>query len=128
MGGDPVFVTGGTGYIGRALIDTLLERGHTVHALVREKSRAKLPTATVAVTGHTDTVGTMEYNKALSERRAASVKAALIADGIPVDQISATGVGKSDLLVPTQDGVREPQNRRVEIVFERKYPTPDPGA
>jgi iron complex outermembrane receptor protein len=73
--------------------------------------------ATVSVTGHTDTVGTVKYNQALSERRAAAVKAALIADGVAADEITAAGVGKSDLLVPTGDGVREPQNRRAVILM-----------
>jgi uncharacterized protein YbjT (DUF2867 family) len=48
---DPVFVTGGTGYIGRVLIDVLRDRGHVVHALVRPGSEAKLPGHTVPVIG-----------------------------------------------------------------------------
>jgi outer membrane protein OmpA-like peptidoglycan-associated protein len=75
--------------------------------------------ATVNVTGHTDTVGTVKYNQALSERRAAAVKAALIADGVSADEITAAGVGKTDLLVPTKDGVREPQNRRAVILMQQ---------
>lgn len=46
-----VFVTGGTGYIGRALIDTLRERGYRTHALVRPGSEAKLPADTSPVVG-----------------------------------------------------------------------------
>ena len=46
-----VFVTGGTGYLGRALIQQLLTRRHVVHALARPGSQHKLPTGTVAVTG-----------------------------------------------------------------------------
>jgi OOP family OmpA-OmpF porin len=72
---------------------------------------------TINVTGHTDTVGTVKYNLKLSERRADAVKKQLVADGVPGDEISTTGVGKSGLLVPTPDGVREPQNRRAEIVL-----------
>jgi OOP family OmpA-OmpF porin len=72
---------------------------------------------TINVTGHTDTVGTVKYNLKLSERRADAVKRQLVADGVPGDEISTTGVGKSGLLVPTPDGVREPQNRRAEIVL-----------
>ena len=70
------------------------------------------------VTGHTDTVGTAAYNQRLSERRAQSVKARLVTDGIADGEIAAAGVGKSGLLVPTADGVREPQNRRVEISLQ----------
>ena len=49
---DPVFVTGGTGYIGRALIDALRERGYIVHALVRPGSEAKLPNSALPVIGN----------------------------------------------------------------------------
>ena len=69
----------------------------------------------IDVTGHTDTVGSVKYNQKLSERRAAAVKAEMIKDGVSADAISTVGVGKSGLLVPTPDGVREPQNRRAEI-------------
>jgi len=72
----------------------------------------------INVTGHTDTVGSAKYNQALSERRASAVKAQLVADGVPAAEIATTGVGKSGLLVPTADGVREPQNRRAEIVLQ----------
>jgi outer membrane protein OmpA-like peptidoglycan-associated protein len=72
----------------------------------------------INVTGHTDTVGSAKYNQALSEQRAAAVKQQLIADGVAGTEISTTGVGKTGLLVPTADGVREPQNRRAEIVLQ----------
>ncbi|HLY55801.1 MAG TPA: TonB-dependent receptor, partial [Stellaceae bacterium] len=72
----------------------------------------------ITVTGHTDTVGTAPYNQGLSERRAASVKQGLVADGVDGSEISTVGVGKTGLLVPTADGVREPQNRRAEIMLQ----------
>ena len=71
------------------------------------------------VTGHTDTVGSAQYNQGLSERRAAAVKAELIADGLPDSEITTLGVGKTGLLVPTADGVREAQNRRATIELSR---------
>ena len=71
--------------------------------------------AHIDVTGHTDTVGSAAYNQGLSERRAAAVKAQLVADGVATTEISTRGVGKTGLLVPTADGVREAQNRRAEI-------------
>ena len=74
--------------------------------------------AQITVTGHTDTVGSAAYNQALSERRAASVKAELVKDGVAGGEITTIGVGKTGLLVPTADGVREPQNRRAEIVLQ----------
>jgi OmpA-OmpF porin, OOP family len=69
----------------------------------------------ITVTGHTDTVGSAEFNQALSERRADVVRKELIADGISPDEITAKGVGKTELAVPTADGVREPRNRRAVI-------------
>ncbi|HLY58425.1 MAG TPA: OmpA family protein, partial [Stellaceae bacterium] len=72
----------------------------------------------ITVTGHTDTVGTASYNQGLSERRAASVKTQLVTDGVPGGEVTTIGVGKNGLLVPTADGVREPQNRRAEIVLQ----------
>ena len=72
----------------------------------------------ISVTGHTDTVGSSAYNERLSVRRAQAVERALIANGIPRGDIVARGVGKTGLLVPTADQVREPKNRRVEIVEE----------
>jgi iron complex outermembrane receptor protein len=72
----------------------------------------------IDVTGHTDTVGSDAYNMRLSRRRAESVAAELEARGIPSSEIAIFAKGKKDLLVPTADGVREPQNRRVQIVYE----------
>jgi len=71
----------------------------------------------IDVTGHTDTMGSDAYNMRLSRRRAESVAAQLENDGIPASEIAIFAKGKRDLLVPTADGVREPQNRRVQIVY-----------
>jgi len=73
--------------------------------------------ARITATGHTDTTGSESYNMALSLRRANAVKDALVRDGVPAGAIQVIGKGKTQLLVPTGDGVREPQNRRVEIVL-----------
>ena len=72
----------------------------------------------LTVTGHTDTVGSDAYNMRLSRRRAESVAAQLEKDGIPSSEIEIVAKGKRDLLVPTKDGVKEPQNRRVQIVYD----------
>ncbi len=69
----------------------------------------------ITATGHTDTSGPDSYNMALSLRRANAVKDELVRDGVPATAISVIGKGEHDLLVPTADGVREPQNRRVVI-------------
>ncbi len=72
----------------------------------------------IDVTGHSDTVGSDAYNLRLSRRRAESVAAELEKQGIPSSEIAIFAKGKHDLLVPTADGVSEPQNRRVQIVYE----------
>ncbi len=71
----------------------------------------------IQVTGHTDTVGSDAYNLRLSRRRAESVAAELEKRGVPASEIAIFAKGKRDLLVPTGDGVKEPQNRRVQIVY-----------
>ncbi|MBL8702561.1 MAG: OmpA family protein [Alphaproteobacteria bacterium] len=72
----------------------------------------------IIVTGHTDTSGSPQYNQRLSERRAANVREALVRQGLAANSISTVGKGESDPLVKTGDGVREPQNRRAEIVLQ----------
>ncbi|HSE77839.1 MAG TPA: OmpA family protein [Alphaproteobacteria bacterium] len=74
--------------------------------------------ARIIATGHADRSGSVRYNQGLSERRAAAVRTELIRLGIPVAQIVIVGKGETAPLVPTADGVREPQNRRVEIVLQ----------
>ncbi|HEX5325496.1 MAG TPA: OmpA family protein [Acetobacteraceae bacterium] len=69
------------------------------------------------VNGYTDTSGTPQYNMGLSIRRANAVAAELVRDGVPRNVISIHGFGETHLLVPTGPGVREPQNRRVEIII-----------
>ena len=76
---------------------------------------ASRPAPELTVAGHTDTVGTVQFNDALSLRRAERVRALLIARGIAPDSINAIGRGKRELRVPTPDGTPEPRNRRVEI-------------
>jgi OOP family OmpA-OmpF porin len=71
----------------------------------------------IEVNGYTDTSGTPQYNMGLSIRRANAVKAELIKDGVPENAITTQGFGDTNLLVPTGPGVREPQNRRVEIII-----------
>ncbi len=79
---------------------------------------AKNPDAKVSVSGHTDTVGSQDYNFALSQERADAVAAYLAANGVPSDAITKSAVGQSDLLVPTADEVSNAQNRRVFIVVQ----------
>jgi len=71
----------------------------------------------IEVSGHTDKSGTPRYNQGLSVRRAQNVAAELVRLGVPQAAITTQGFGESRPLVQTADGVREPQNRRVEIVL-----------
>ena len=75
--------------------------------------------AKLIVVGHADRAGPEDYNLRLSKRRADAVKAELVRLGVPANQIATEGRGEMDPLVPTADGVREPQNRRVEIMHAR---------
>jgi outer membrane protein OmpA-like peptidoglycan-associated protein len=82
--------------------------------------------ASVQVTGYTDTSGSAGYNQRLSERRAQNVAAALSQLGVPPNALVVSGRGENDLRVPTPQGVREPQNRRVEILEGGAAPPPPP--
>jgi OmpA-OmpF porin, OOP family len=68
------------------------------------------------VVGHTDRQGSLEYNDGLSLRRAERVRAQLVRIGIAGERIGVAGRGERAPLVPTEDGVAEPRNRRVEII------------
>ena len=92
----------------------LTERARQVIRQAAESSR-KVQTTQIDVNGYTDTSGTAAYNKALSLRRAQMVAGELVKDGVAKEAIHITGFGESNPLVPTGPGVREPQNRRVEI-------------
>jgi outer membrane protein OmpA-like peptidoglycan-associated protein/outer membrane protein W len=72
----------------------------------------------IRATGHADRSGPEKYNMRLSMRRAQAVKAELVRLGIPEKDIALVAKGETEPLVPTPDGVREPQNRRVEILFQ----------
>jgi outer membrane protein OmpA-like peptidoglycan-associated protein len=73
--------------------------------------------ARIAITGYTDLAGTQRYNLGLSKRRADTVRGALVQDGVPDGAIAESWRGKENPAVPTPDGVREPRNRRVEIML-----------
>jgi outer membrane protein OmpA-like peptidoglycan-associated protein len=76
---------------------------------------ARRPAPEIVVIGHTDRVGAVPYNDALSLRRAERVRDELVKVGITADRISVAGRGEREPLVPTPDEVAEPRNRRVEI-------------
>lgn len=74
--------------------------------------------ARIVATGHADKSGGALYNLGLSERRAAAVQGELARLGFPSGSVTTQAKGEADPLVETGDGVREPQNRRVEIVLQ----------
>jgi len=71
----------------------------------------------ITVAGHADRAGSDEYNLQLSKARADAVAALLAADGVSADLLQVTEFGESMPLVQTDDGVPNPENRRVEIEF-----------
>jgi outer membrane protein OmpA-like peptidoglycan-associated protein len=75
------------------------------------------PQTKIVVEGHTDSVGTDEYNDALSQRRADAVAHALIARGVSADDVRAIGRGKNYPVATNDTAAGRQQNRRVEIVF-----------
>ena len=75
-----------------------------------------LPSLTLAVEGHTDSVGTDEYNMMLSQKRADAVRDYLAANGINPANVTAIGKGKDDPVASNDTAAGRQQNRRVEMV------------
>jgi outer membrane protein OmpA-like peptidoglycan-associated protein len=82
------------------------------------RALANNPDKSLTVTGHTDSVGTEEYNQGLSERRAAAVKRYLVQSGIEEDRVMTYGRGETQPLVPNDSEEARAMNRRVELVIE----------
>jgi iron complex outermembrane receptor protein len=95
----------------------LTTRARQIVATAAEAS-THVQTTRIEVDGYTDLSGTVAYNQKLSVRRAQTVQTELERDGVPAGEISIHGYGESNPLVPTAVGVREPQNRRVEIILK----------
>ena len=94
--------------------DTLTEASR------RERDRMlgelrKRPMPDIVVIGHTDRVGRDEANDRLSLQRAERMKSDLVREGLAAERIRTAGRGEREPVVPTDDGVDEPRNRRVEI-------------
>jgi outer membrane protein OmpA-like peptidoglycan-associated protein len=95
--------------------DTITPEGQAIIQQAADAYRSGAPVQ-IQVTGYTDRSGSPGYNQRLSERRANNVARALAALGVPREQMAVSGRGENDNRVPTAPGVREPQNRRVEII------------
>jgi outer membrane protein OmpA-like peptidoglycan-associated protein len=76
------------------------------------------PSQTVRIEGHTDSQGSATYNEALSQRRAASVRAALVAAGIDPARVTAMGMGEALPVASNDTAAGRQQNRRVEIIIQ----------
>ena len=94
----------------------LTDRARQIIAEAAQNSRTAGVTR-IEVSGHADRSGTPQYNQRLSQRRADTVAAELARNGVARSQMTVQAFGESRPLVATADGVREPQNRRVEIVL-----------
>ena len=94
--------------------DTITPQGMQVVQQAADAYRSGAPVQ-IQVTGYTDRSGSAAYNQRLSERRANNVARALAGLGVQRNQMAVSGRGENDNRVPTANGVREPQNRRVEI-------------
>lgn len=82
----------------------------------------------VQIEGHTDSVGSEEYNMELSQRRAQAVQSALLERGVNSDQVSAYGKGKTFPVASNENAAGRQQNRRVELVFSNEVKTARDGA
>lgn len=100
------FESGGTRFTAasQAALDTILEQAR------------QRPGGEIVIIGHTDRVGTVEANDALSLRRAQATRELLIGRGFDARRIQAVGRGERDPAVATDDEVAEPRNRRTEII------------
>lgn len=98
--------------------DITTEANEIIAKAAREASRGKM--VRIEVTGHADRSGSDKYNLKLSQKRADAVKRELEKIGVAGNEIVTFAKGEREPLVPTDDGVREPQNRRVEIYYRVK--------
>ncbi|HKV79304.1 MAG TPA: OmpA family protein [Candidatus Sulfotelmatobacter sp.] len=74
------------------------------------------PDLKLDIEGHTDSIGSEEYNQKLSEERAGSVRGYLVSSGVKPDNISAVGLGKSNPVADNSTAAGRKLNRRVEMV------------
>jgi outer membrane protein OmpA-like peptidoglycan-associated protein len=80
-------------------------------------SLGKYPNTDLLIVGHTDAVGTSEYNQALSQRRATSAANYLMGQGVSSTRLQAVGRGETEPLAPNETEAGRQANRRVEIAI-----------
>ena len=100
-------------YFGEGSDELTAESRAELELVLTELKRRPLPD--IMVIGHTDTVGSEDFNDQLSRARADRLRDILVSLGLPSARIQVAGRGERELLVPTADNVSEPRNRRVEI-------------
>jgi len=117
LGNDVLFDSGATVLKpgGRKAIDNLAQ-------LMR-----KQPGRSVEIEGFTDTTGSPDANRKLSEARAAAVKQALVERGVDPNRIRTRGMGSSFPIASNETAVGRQLNRRVEVVFSPQSGTPSAG-
>jgi len=77
------------------------------------------PDRTIAIEGHTDSVGTAEFNMGLSQRRAAAVHSFLLNQGVAGNRMRAVGMGQGSPIASNDSSTGRQQNRRVEVIIEK---------
>ena len=110
--------------LGKSTLDATAKA--TIASAAQEFQRTG--SVSIKVAGHTDTSGNADYNQALSERREQAVTDELTRLGVPATAISGAAYGETQLAVPTGNGVREAQNRRVDIEIAQPPPPPPQAA
>ncbi len=90
------------------------------------KALASVPDRHILIDGHTDSTGRAAYNLKLSELRAESVKAVLVANGVSPDRIETHGYGSTKPVADNATASGRGQNRRVEIVVQGESAAPTP--
>ena len=81
------------------------------------KSLDKYPNTDVLIVGHTDSVGTSDYNNALSARRAAAAQSYLVAQGLTESRLRSAGRGETEPIAPNATEIGRQKNRRVEVAI-----------
>lgn len=80
-------------------------------------SLEKYPDSDLLIVGHTDSVGSLDYNQGLSERRAAAAATYLVSQGVARNRISTRGLGEAEPITSNDTEAGREQNRRVEVAI-----------
>lgn len=101
-----------------AAIDPKFDRLLAIGAYALEK----VPESTLVITGHTDSVGSADYNQQLSEQRAQIIVDYMVSKGIPADRIVAVGRGEAEPIADNGTPEGRARNRRIEGTLEGIMP------